>query len=72
MSSGSISTSWSLRRRMRRGSPTCVIGWRGQLPGSADSETNAFNAELGLADAQFVELLSLVEIYRSLGGGWES
>jgi multidrug efflux system outer membrane protein len=36
------------------------------------NETNAFNAELGLADAQFVELLSLVEIYRSLGGGWES
>lgn len=36
------------------------------------NETNAFNAELGLAQAQVNELISLVEIYRSLGGGWES
>jgi len=35
-------------------------------------ETNAFSAELGLAEAQLNELLSLVEIYRNLGGGWES
>ena len=36
------------------------------------NETNAFDAELGLVQAQANELLSLVEIYRSLGGGWES
>ena len=36
------------------------------------NETNAYNAELGLAQAQLNELLELVEIYRSLGGGWES
>ncbi len=36
------------------------------------NETNAFNAELGLAQAQLNELLELVEIYRNLGGGWES
>ncbi|HXZ33663.1 MAG TPA: efflux transporter outer membrane subunit [Terriglobales bacterium] len=36
------------------------------------NETNAFNAELGLAQAQLNELVSLVEIYRNLGGGWES
>jgi multidrug efflux system outer membrane protein len=36
------------------------------------NETNAFSAELGLARAQLNELLSLVEIYRNLGGGWES
>jgi multidrug efflux system outer membrane protein len=35
------------------------------------NETNAFDAELGLAQAQANELLSLVEIYRNLGGGWE-
>ena len=35
------------------------------------NETNAFDAELGLVQAQANELLSLVEIYRSLGGGWE-
>jgi outer membrane protein, multidrug efflux system len=36
------------------------------------NETNAFDAELGLAQAQANELLSLVEIYRNLGGGWEA
>jgi multidrug efflux system outer membrane protein len=35
------------------------------------NETNAFDAELGLAQAQLNELASLVEIYRNLGGGWE-
>jgi outer membrane protein, multidrug efflux system len=36
------------------------------------NETNAFSAELGLAQAQLNELLALVDIYRNLGGGWES
>lgn len=36
------------------------------------NETNAFDAELGLAQAQLNELVSLVEIYRNLGGGWEA
>jgi multidrug efflux system outer membrane protein len=36
------------------------------------NETNAFNAELGLAQARLNELISLVQIYRNLGGGWES
>ena len=35
------------------------------------NETNSFNAELGVAQAQLNELVSLVEIYRNLGGGWE-
>jgi outer membrane protein, multidrug efflux system len=35
------------------------------------NETNYFSAELGLAQAQLNELLSLVEVYRALGGGWE-
>ncbi len=35
------------------------------------NDTNAFDAELGLAQAQANELLSLVDIYRNLGGGWE-
>jgi multidrug efflux system outer membrane protein len=35
------------------------------------NETNAFDAELGLAQSQANELLSLVDIYRNLGGGWE-
>jgi outer membrane protein, multidrug efflux system len=36
------------------------------------NETNAFNAELGLAQAQLNELVSLVDIYRNLGGGWQT
>jgi multidrug efflux system outer membrane protein len=35
------------------------------------NETNAFDAELGLAQAQLNELVGLVDIYRNLGGGWE-
>jgi len=35
------------------------------------NETNYFDAELGLAQAQLNELLGLVRIYRSLGGGWQ-
>jgi multidrug efflux system outer membrane protein len=36
-----------------------------------DSETRFFAAQLALAQAQLRELQSLVEIYRSLGGGWQ-
>jgi len=35
------------------------------------NETNYFTAELGLVQAQLNELLSLVQIYRGLGGGWQ-
>ena len=35
------------------------------------NETNYFSAELGLAQARLNELLSLVQIYQALGGGWE-
>jgi multidrug efflux system outer membrane protein len=36
-----------------------------------DSETRYFSAQLTLAQAQLRELQSLVQIYRSLGGGWQ-
>jgi outer membrane protein, multidrug efflux system len=35
------------------------------------NETNYFSAELGLARAQLDERLSLVQVYNSLGGGWQ-
>src|SRR5215468_780332 len=35
------------------------------------NETNYFTAELGLAQAQGNELVSLVQLYQSLGGGWQ-
>jgi outer membrane protein, multidrug efflux system len=36
-----------------------------------DSETRFFAAQLALAQAQLRELQSVVQIYRSLGGGWQ-
>lgn len=35
------------------------------------NETNAFSAELGLAQAQGNELIALVQVYQALGGGWQ-
>ena len=37
-----------------------------------DSNTRTFTAELGLAQAQLNELLSLVQLYNALGGGWQA
>lgn len=36
-----------------------------------DSDTRYFNAQLGLAQAQRDERLALVQLYNSLGGGWQ-
>lgn len=36
-----------------------------------DAETRLLNAELGLANAQLSELTGFVDVYRSLGGGWQ-
>jgi len=36
-----------------------------------DSDTRYFSAQLNLSQAQLRELQSLVQIYRSLGGGWQ-
>ena len=35
------------------------------------NESNAFTAELGLAQARLNELLALVQLYEALGGGWQ-
>jgi len=37
-----------------------------------DSDTRYFSAQLSLAQAELRELQSFVEIYRALGGGWET
>ncbi len=36
-----------------------------------DSDTRMFSAELGTTQAELRELLSLVQVYRALGGGWQ-
>ncbi|PYY03709.1 MAG: transporter, partial [Acidobacteria bacterium] len=35
------------------------------------NDTNYFAAQLGLVQAQLNELLSLVQLYKGLGGGWQ-
>jgi multidrug efflux system outer membrane protein len=37
-----------------------------------DSESRLFAAELGLVQAQLSEISAFVDIYRALGGGWQS
>jgi multidrug efflux system outer membrane protein len=37
-----------------------------------DADTRLFDAELGLAEAELSERSAFVEIYRSLGGGWQT
>jgi len=37
-----------------------------------DADTRLFDAQLGLAQAQLAEMSALVEIYRALGGGWQT
>jgi multidrug efflux system outer membrane protein len=36
-----------------------------------DSDTRMFSAELEVTQAELSELLSLVQVYRALGGGWQ-
>jgi outer membrane protein TolC len=36
-----------------------------------DSDTRMFSAELGVTEAELSELLSLVQVYRALAGGWQ-
>jgi outer membrane protein TolC len=36
-----------------------------------DRKDERFSAELGLAQAQADELLAPVQLYQSLGGGWQ-
>jgi multidrug efflux system outer membrane protein len=41
------------------------------LLSALDADRDLFDAELGLAQGRRNELLSLVQLYRALGGGWE-
>jgi outer membrane protein TolC len=36
------------------------------------TERDLFDAELGLAQAQRDEVLAFVQLYRALGGGWQT
>ncbi|MEO8522828.1 MAG: TolC family protein, partial [Acidobacteriota bacterium] len=36
-----------------------------------DAETRLLNAQLALVNARLSELTGFVELYRSLGGGWQ-
>jgi multidrug efflux system outer membrane protein len=50
------------------------LRYRGRIDtmlNALNSDQNLFVAELGLAQARLDELLSLVQLYRALGGGWQ-
>jgi multidrug efflux system outer membrane protein len=36
-----------------------------------DADRNLFDAELNLAQARRDELLTVVQLYKALGGGWQ-
>jgi multidrug efflux system outer membrane protein len=42
------------------------------LLNALDADRDLFNAELSLAQARLDELLSLVQLYKALGGGWQA
>jgi outer membrane protein, multidrug efflux system len=42
------------------------------LLNALDADRDFFEAELGLAETQRDELLTLVQLYRALGGGWQT
>ena len=37
-----------------------------------EAQRGLFNAELGLSQAQLLELAAAVQTYKALGGGWET
>jgi outer membrane protein TolC len=41
------------------------------LLNALDADRDLFNAELSLAQIRLSELLSLVQLYKALGGGWQ-
>jgi multidrug efflux system outer membrane protein len=41
------------------------------LLNALDADRELFNAELSLAQTRRNELLSLVQLYKALGGGWQ-
>jgi len=41
------------------------------LLNALDADRDLFNAELSLAQAKRDELLSVVQLYKALGGGWQ-
>jgi hypothetical protein len=51
---------------------TLIASVRLVTPSFSNGWPRCFDAELGLARTKRNELLSLVQLYRALGGGWQS
>ena len=63
----------SARRRNRDATELANVRYEGGVTSYLEvlyNEQELFNAELGLAQARRNELLSVVQLYRALGGGW--
>jgi multidrug efflux system outer membrane protein len=64
----------SLRLSAKNASDLSMLRYRGGATSYLEvlrSETDLFDAEIGLAQAQLDERLALVQIYNALGGGWQ-
>ena len=60
------------RREFRPAASDLPIEVRAFDGGANNGRLPIPNPELNLAQAQLSELLALVQIYRSLGGGWQN
>ena len=69
--SGSSSSCCQRRQDARRLADIRYRGGATSYLEVLDSDTRMFSAELGVTQAELSELLALVQIYRSLGGGWQ-
>jgi outer membrane protein, multidrug efflux system len=64
----------ALQQAAQRASELSDVRYRGGATSYLEvlrSETDRFDAELGLAQARLMECLALVQIYTALGGGWQ-
>lgn len=64
----------ALQQAAQRASELSDVRYRGGATSYLEvlrSETDRFDAEIGLAQARLMECLALVQIYTALGGGWQ-
>lgn len=64
----------SLQTAARQASELAAIRYKGGATSYLEvlqSETELFNAEIGLAQAHLNERLAVIQVYNALGGGWQ-
>jgi hypothetical protein len=62
---------WLPRSKIENGSRLRYRGGVDTFLNALTADTDLFSAELNLAQSRRDELLSLVQLYKALGGGWQ-